>query len=93
MLGYEAFWEQLQHAYPISHGTIRLPIACEFLQLDGKRISQLKQELIDFTELLLQQFSSAQVHELVHRYEPAITPLLEQGYTGVLRYDMLLDVE
>ncbi|GHV21593.1 hypothetical protein FACS1894176_06570 [Bacteroidia bacterium] len=92
MKTYTQFWDQLQHAYPVSKGKFRLPIATKFLELDAEKLANFEANLITLTQSLLDSaVTQPNYRETISKNEPQILPLLQGNFTGILRYDVLLD--
>lgn len=90
---YQQFWEKLSPCYPISKGKFKLPIATELFALPGKQHEVLIQELTVVLESLLREHASkeAAILRATEAGEERIIPLLTNEYTGIVRFDCVID--
>ena len=89
---YDAFWTELAAAYPVSHGTMRVPIVAELQELDGVAMPEVLGELQRVLELMLEQAGDGEVARARASAagEGVITPYITDAYTGVVRFDCVL---
>ena len=92
-MDYQKFWEKLSPAYPISQGKVRLPIAKNLCNLPDGRIVELMENLNEILNTLLQQYGTKNgaISRAIEAGEKRITPLITDHYTGVVRFDCVID--
>jgi len=93
MKSYEEFWGTLSPAYPISKGTMRVPIVTTLQSLPGVDMSEVLVNLETLLEDLLDEHATAAsaVERAKGAGESSIIPLITPDYTGVVRFDCVLD--
>jgi hypothetical protein len=92
MKTYQQFRDQLQDAYPISKGKFRLPIATSFLEIETEKLNTFKDTILSLTQSLLDTAVTLPSYRAtIAKNEPQLLPLLSGDFTGILRYDVLLD--
>ena len=88
---YNNFWDRLSAAYPISHGGLRLPIATHFLTETNQRCFDV-QDFQYILDALLQQVREQGIGQVLQENEQShIAPLLCGEFTGVIRFDCMLN--
>lgn len=92
---YETFWNELAPYYPISKGTLRLPIATELITLPNVDIEHLQTELTLILELLLAEHGSKEggITRATREGEAYIAPLINDDYSGIVRFDTVIDTD
>jgi hypothetical protein len=90
---YEQFWRELAPAYPVSKGEMRVPIVTTLQTLPGVDMSQVLQNLQTLLEDMLENpaITSSAVERAVAAGESDLAPLITTDYTGVVRFDCVLD--
>jgi hypothetical protein len=93
MQSYEAFWENLIPAYPVSKGAMRLPIVAELQTLSNLDVSQMMSDLKTVLEQLLWQSGAGAGARARAKAagETSIIPYIDDTYTGVVRFDCVLN--
>jgi hypothetical protein len=88
---YEQFWHKLQPAYPISHGAIRLPIVADIITIENLNSTLLLNELKNILTTVLSHHASEDSAKERARAagDAALTHLIDDDYTGVVRFDCL----
>jgi hypothetical protein len=88
---YRDFWESLLPAYPISKGSLRLPIATTLLKIPDFNYTEFKKNLLEILESLLEKEGTQKKACL--RAQAAgdhkLVPLIDEEYTGIVRFDCL----
>lgn len=90
---YNAFYDRLLPAYPISKGEMRIPIATTIETNNREMVATLTQELGSLLQTLLDTQASKDqaVNRATTMGEHKIVPLITDEYTGVVRFDCVLD--
>lgn len=88
---YSKFWDTLLPAYPISKGSIRLPIASELQTIEGLNIKELQTNLIKILEEILEKYGNkdAAIKNALEAKDDSLLPLINNDFTGVVRFDCL----
>ena len=88
---YEAFWARLSPAYPVSRGSLRLPIATKLTSLPNFVHKEIQEELKAILQKLLDTHGTKQSAETRAKNagEDFITPLITDEYTGIVRFDCI----
>jgi hypothetical protein len=92
---YQAFWNRLQSAYPISKGQITIPIVSELITIPHLNHRKLLTELSNILAFLLEEPTILQSAKdrAIRAGESYLTPLINSDYTGVVRFDCLWNPE
>ncbi len=91
-MSYDAFWEELSWAYPISKGELRLPIATHCLEVSGFDIDVYRPQFEAIIEELISSVESIGRDTIATKNAQAeIIPFLSWNYTGVVRFDCMID--
>lgn len=90
---YNKFWDKLSPAYPVSMGRMRVPIVTEIQQLPGISVPALLNELTIVLEQLITQAAlpGAAAVRAKKAGEDVIVPHIDDTYTGVVRFDCVLN--
>lgn len=89
---YHEFWDALAPAYPLSKGTLRLPIATHITSLEPFLSRDFFDDLESILKTLLQNTSrTLAISRLESENDENLIPLLEGAYTGIIRFDCMLD--
>jgi len=90
---YQKFWEQLSPAYPITQGAFKLPIATELFALPEQQHDTLLCELSAILHQLLEKYGTKESAAIraAEAGEARIIPLLTEDFTGVVRFDCVID--
>jgi len=90
---YRKFWEELSPAYPISKGAFKLPIATNLITIDETLHRELVAELKIILEELLSKHGTKEsaIKNATAAGEERIIPLLSNDFTGVVRFDCVID--
>jgi len=93
MKTFEQFWSELSPAYPISKGAMRLPIVTTLQTLPGLDMALVLADLQTLLEGMLEKHATAAgaTARAESAGESAIVPLIISDYTGVVRFDCVLD--
>lgn len=92
---YRDFWETLLPAYPVSKGTLRLPIATDLITIADFDHAACLAELTTILEALLAEHGTqeAAITRAQAAGDERLIPLLTAEYTGVVRFDCLWNPE
>lgn len=92
-LSYADFWESLLPAYPISKGSMRLPIVTTLLNLPQFDYLKIQKELKSILQDLLDTAGTKDgaISRALSAGEEHIIPLIDSEYTGVIRFDCIWD--
>lgn len=90
---YDDFWSELSNYYPVSKGTLRLPVVTSPITIEGFNHSQLVKELGVLLQEMLSIYGtkSSAVERARDAQEEYITPLITDNFTGVVRFDCAID--
>jgi hypothetical protein len=92
MKTYEQFRELLKEAYPISKGKFRLPIATTLIEKDSTELQTFTTEILQLTQNILDKYANhPQQQKTTQQHEPQILPFLKKDFTGIFRYDILVN--
>lgn len=90
MKTYEQFWEELKPAYPLTKWEIKLPIATSLETYNDIHIPEVVKELDVVMQKVFQK--ETQARELAElEYGKQFTDLYEWKYTGIVRFDCMID--
>jgi hypothetical protein len=90
-LSYDHFWEKLSLHYPVSHGELRLPIATQLVDLSfdiPSFLTELESILQDMLEKGNLEQSKIRASQ---NGDSHFIPLLSEEFTGVVRFDCMLN--
>tara|TARA_B100001989_G_C24506441_1_gene447821 strand:- start:140 stop:1237 length:1098 start_codon:yes stop_codon:yes gene_type:complete len=90
-IAYQNFWNNLKHAYPISNGDIRLPIARDLIEIPDLDHKELQDQLRVVLDQLLQndEIKATANKRAEDAGDNDLIPLINDDYTGVVRFDCL----
>ncbi|MFT7645010.1 MAG: hypothetical protein ACI9BF_000679 [Candidatus Paceibacteria bacterium] len=92
---YSDFWDKLLPAYPISKGSMRLPIVSELIEIENFNHSEFQRNLLEILEDILN--TQATKEKAIERVSDAgddkLIPLIDSEYTGTVRFDCLWNPE
>ncbi len=92
MKSYWNFWETLAHAYPISKWTLRLPIATRYLDIKDINIHNYFQDFQSIVSQLIDTIDKEWREQIaIKNWQPEITPFLGKDFSGVIRFDCMLN--
>ncbi len=90
MKTYEQFWEELKPAYPLTKWEIKIPIATHLEKFNNIDVSQVVSDLDAIMQKVFEK--ETQARELAEiGYGKQFTDLYEGKYTGIVRFDCMLD--
>lgn len=93
-MNYHEFWDALESAYPLSKGALRLPIATTLTPLSEVLPEDFFRELEDIlTEVLRSATKTITEDRLTREGDHALIPLLDGDFTGIVRFDCMLDAD
>lgn len=90
---YDTFWSELSHAYPKSKGELRLPIATSLQTIDEIDLGKTLTELKELLQIFLDKFANPETARInaVQADEEWITPCINEDFTGIVRFDCVLN--
>lgn len=93
MKSYSEFWSEISPAYPVSKGKIRPPIVCTPQVIDGLCTEKILERLADLLQGILDMSGGREgaVKRAVSAGEEVIVNHITEEYTGVVRFDCVVD--
>jgi hypothetical protein len=95
MQTYESFWAELSRAYPVSKGGMRVPIVAALQTIDAFESTKMLADLQVLLETILARAGSSDAarQRAIAAGETAIVPYINDTYSGIVRFDCVLDEE